>query len=200
MQVGTPALSRAARLPHCSFRLKGAATAPSGAAPRDAAFHGGCRIKPFRETRSTIAEMQSEGRCTTPSRRTAWVRRTTWPFSEPTLRSHPARPPGVFPTATGGSRSGGESGSRVSGRLVVVSMKKGRVSSDGWCVWIRDLAGVGGVEQRSCLYGHLGGGIRRNRMLARGRKSNRAVRPPDEKRRLWERTAGFERACARSRG
>ena len=33
-----------------------------------------------------------------------------------------------------------------------------------------------------------------------GRKSKREVRPPDEKRRLLERKAGFEKACAKSSG
>src|ERR671936_240237 len=49
--------------------------------------------------------------------------------------------------------------------LPFVSMKKGRVSTDGLYLWVRDLARVGDVEQRSCLYGHLGGRIRRDRML-----------------------------------
>jgi hypothetical protein len=51
------------------------------------------------------------------------------------------------------------------GRPHLVSMKKGRVSSGGSCFWVRVLARVGDVEQRSCLYGLLGGRIRRNRML-----------------------------------
>ena len=49
------------------------------------------------------------------------------------------------------------------------------------------LSRLGGLERRSCLYGLLGGRTRRNWMFARGRKSQRAVRPPDEKRRLVER-------------
>ena len=54
-----------------------------------------------------------------------------------------------------------------------VSMKKGRVSSGGRCLWVRDLGGVGGVEQRSCLYGLLGGGLGEIGCFARGRKSKK---------------------------
>jgi hypothetical protein len=35
--------------------------------------------------------------CTTPSRRTACLRRSRWPFLEPTLTGDPAGSPGVFP-------------------------------------------------------------------------------------------------------
>src|SRR5215216_4362997 len=44
-------------------------------------------------------------------------------------------------------------------------MKKGRVSTDGRCLWVRGLAWVGDVERCSCLYGHLGERTRRNWML-----------------------------------
>src|SRR5215203_2027565 len=46
--------------------------------------------------------------------------------------------------------------------LLVVSMKKGRVSTDGGYLWVRDLARVGDGERRSCLYGLFGGRISRN--------------------------------------
>ena len=46
-----------------------------------------------------------------------------------------------------------------------VSMKKGGVSTGGRWFRGRDLARVGGVERCSCLYGLLGGRIRRNWML-----------------------------------
>src|SRR5215203_5346684 len=41
-------------------------------------------------------------------------------------------------------------------------MKKGRVSTDGGYLWVRDLARVGDGERRSCLYGLFGGRISRN--------------------------------------
>jgi hypothetical protein len=50
-------------------------------------------------------------------------------------------------------------------------MKKGRVSSGGRWFVVRVLSGSGGVERCSCLYGLLGGRIRRNWIVARGRKS-----------------------------
>jgi hypothetical protein len=46
----------------------------------------------------------SEPPCTKPSRRTACLRRTRWPFSKPTFTGDPAGSPGVFPTATDGRR------------------------------------------------------------------------------------------------
>jgi hypothetical protein len=81
-----------------------------------------------------------------------------------------------------------------------VSMKKGRVSSGGEWSLVRVLVPVGGLEQCSCLYGLLAGGSGGIGASAPGRKSQRAVRPPDEKRRLAERTLLCEKACARSRG
>ena len=85
--------------------------------------------------------------------------------------------------------------------LRFVSMKKGRVSSGGGCFWVRDLVWVVGVERCSCLYGLLVGRIRRNWNASLvGACPTRAVMPPDEKRRLWERIAGCGKACARSRG
>src|SRR5439155_9636857 len=68
-----------------------------------------------------------------------------------------------------------------------------------WSV-VRGLLSSGGdwsdAHVSICLLGE----DQRNRMFARGRKSKRAVRPPDEKRRLSERTSPCGKACARSRG
>jgi hypothetical protein len=46
-------------------------------------------------------------------------------------------------------------------------------STGGRYLWIRDLWWVGDVEQRLCLYGLLGGGIRRNWMLRSGAQVQR---------------------------
>jgi hypothetical protein len=46
--------------------------------------------------------------------------------------------------------------------MLVVSMKRGVLSTGGWSFGFRVLWRVGDVERRSCLYGLLGGGIRRN--------------------------------------
>src|SRR5215211_2338012 len=53
-----------------------------------------------RKRAARLRRCTSEPSCTTPSRRTACVRRTRSPFSEPTLTGDPAGSPGVFPTAT----------------------------------------------------------------------------------------------------
>ena len=47
------------------------------------------------------------------------------------------------------------------------------MSTDGRYLWVRDLARVGDVEQRSCLYGLLGGGSGEIGCFARGRKSKK---------------------------
>jgi hypothetical protein len=60
--------------------------------------------KAVRENAARLRRCTSEPPCTTSSQRTACVRRTRWPFSEPTLTSDPAWSPGFFPTATRESR------------------------------------------------------------------------------------------------
>jgi hypothetical protein len=58
-------------------------------------------------------------------------------------------------------------------------MPAARLYEEGLAVNSRSVVGVGllsrlaGLERRSCLYGLLGGRIRRNRMFARGRKSKK---------------------------
>ena len=83
----------------------------------------------------------------------------------------------------------------------LVSMKKGRVSSGGRCLW------VGGPRVgRRCGAVLMSLWPPRREDQAKldaslvGACPKRAVRPPDEKWRLWERTAGCGKACARSRG
>ena len=68
---------------------------------RSPAFACGCRIKPFRRTRSTLAEehLGAAVLAPTPSRRTACVRRTRWPFSEPHPYKRSSPLAGVLPAA-----------------------------------------------------------------------------------------------------
>jgi hypothetical protein len=58
------------------------------------------RKRRSRKRAARLLRCTSEPPCTTPSRRTACVRRARWPFSERTLTGDPAGSPGLFPTAT----------------------------------------------------------------------------------------------------
>src|SRR5262245_30399533 len=79
-------------------------------------------------------------------------------------------------------------------------MKTGSASSGGRWFVVRVLVRVGEVEQRSCLYGLLAREDQAKLDASlRAHVQKRAVRPPDEKRRLGERRVGFGSACARSR-
>src|SRR5215211_4973059 len=79
-----------------------------------------------RKRAARLRRCTSEPSCTTPSRRTACVRRTRSPFSEPTLTGDPAGSPGVFPTATWASSHQGrrrrdECLGRVAGALLTLA-------------------------------------------------------------------------------
>jgi hypothetical protein len=95
-----PSRRLGARRAHARCGRKGGAAGTRSAVADALAPVGGCRIKPFERTRSTLAEVHLRAAVHEPSRRTACVRRTRWPFSEPTLTSDPAGSPRVFPTAT----------------------------------------------------------------------------------------------------
>jgi hypothetical protein len=71
----------------------------------------------------------SEPPCATPSRRTACVRRTRSPFSEPTLTRDPAGLPGVFPTATDATSTGATDGGTGVGRAIRSGVRCCRESS-----------------------------------------------------------------------
>jgi hypothetical protein len=72
----------------------------AGAQVDSAVFRRGCRIKQFEKGTACLGRSALEPPYATPLRRTACVRRTRWPVSEPTLTSDPAASLGVFPTAT----------------------------------------------------------------------------------------------------
>jgi hypothetical protein len=82
----------------------------------------------------------------------------------------------------------------------IVSMKKGSVSSSVGSSASGSSRGLGVWSSAHVSMASSSGGSGEIGTFARGRMSKRAVRPPDEKRRLVERTPHLEKACARSRG
>ena len=76
--------------------------------------------------------------------------------------------------------------------LLIVSMKKDRLSSGGRWLGLDPLSASGVGSGAHVSMASSGGGSGGIGCFALGRKSKRAVRPPDEKRRLWERTPRCE--------
>jgi hypothetical protein len=76
-----------------------------GGEPLSAASHGGCCIKPSRQSCCVIAEMSARAAGCDDLGADAPRVTNAWPISEPTLRNDPAASPGVCATASMQSNS-----------------------------------------------------------------------------------------------
>jgi hypothetical protein len=135
---------------------------------------------------SAITRPTTRGQTTTPTP-SRFSTPSCWPHPRPLRRTRGRQRGALSLAACGRQRdwakqtTGGQAVVIGASRpaSLVVSMKKGLVSSRGGSSGVRVLGRPWGLEQRSCLYGLLGGRIRRNwnvRSRAHVRKGGQAAR------------------------